>query len=223
MRALRSATIALGLLCLTAVGCQNKLLQENKALDSQNRELMAQNADLKNQLASAPTSADLAQARNELAAREAEIAQLQASLQQQAVAQPVDPGLSGITTTYDPKSGEVTVNLPGDVLFESGQATLKSSATATLDKIVSAIRKDYPTKKLYVDGHTDADPIKRTAKMWDDNHDLSYHRAKAVMDYLVKHGVSDKNVVLRAYGPNDPKDGMKAHNRRVEIVVATRS
>lgn len=222
MRALRIGTIALGLLSLTAVGCQNSLVKENDALHKQNRTLQSENDDLRSRLASAPNPADIQAREAELARRQAELDALQAQLQQQPAEQPADPGLNGITTTYDPKSGEVTVNLPGDVLFESGQATLKSSATSTLDKIVAAIRKDYPDKKLYVDGHTDSDPIKRTANKWDDNHDLSYHRAKAVFDYLVKHGVSDKKVTLRAYGPNDPKES-KAKSRRVEIVVATRS
>ena len=35
----------------------------------------------------------------------------------------------------------MTVNVPGDVLFDAGRATLKDSSKGTLNKIVSAIEK----------------------------------------------------------------------------------
>jgi chemotaxis protein MotB len=104
------------------------------------------------------------------------------------------------------------------VLFDKGKAQLKPSAGKTLDKIVSAIKKDYSTKTIFVDGHTDADPITRTKEQWEDNWDLAAARANAVRRYLTSHGVDSKKVDLRAFGPNHPKGG-KAASRRVEIVV----
>ena len=92
-------------------------------------------------------------------------------------------------------------------------------ANKTLDKIVSAIKKDYASKTIFVDGHTDADPITRTKNTWEDNWDLSAARANAVRKYLTGHGVDSKKVNLRAFGPNHPKGSNKSASRRVEIVV----
>jgi len=128
------------------------------------------------------------------------------------------PGLNGVDTTYDASAGTVTASLQGDVLFDSGKATLKASAQASLDKIIDAIKKQYPGHRLYVDGHTDTDPITKTRDQWGDNFDLSYFRAKAVADYLTDNGIDSKEVTIRAYGPNDPKKS-KSLSRRVEIVV----
>jgi len=41
------------------------------------------------------------------------------------------------------------------------------------------------------------------------------------MAYLADHGVGEKHLAVRAYGPNNPK-GSKEASRRVEIVVAVR-
>ena len=71
---------------------------------------------------------------------------------------------------------------------------------------------------LFIDGHTDADPIARTKDQWEDNWDLAATRANAVRKYLTSKGVDTRQVDLRAFGPNKPK-GNKAASRRVEIVV----
>ena len=92
------------------------------------------------------------------------------------------------------------------------------AAGKTLDKIVSAIKRDYSTKTIYVDGHTDADPITRTKEQWEDNWDLAAARANAVRRYLTSHGVDPHKVDLRSFGPNHPKKSKDA-SRRVEIVV----
>ena len=112
----------------------------------------------------------------------------------------------------------MTVNLPGDILFDKGQDTLKPSALSTLDKIVAAIQRQYPGKKLFVDGHTDADPIRAHKDEYNDNRDLSYARAKSVTDYLTGKGIEGKLITVRAFGEFKPKP-TKAASRRVEIVV----
>lgn len=201
-------------------GCKSKLQDERDQLYAQNQELQKNLNDAEARARSAADPSALNAARADIAARDAEIAKLQDQLRNNPGGAK-DPSLEGIDATYDPKSGNITVNLPGDVLFASGEADLKSSATATLDKVIGAIKKSYPGKMIFVDGHTDSDKITRTKDKWADNHDLSYHRAKAVMDYLTKHGIADKQIALRAFGPNKPK-ATKAASRRVEIVVATR-
>jgi len=129
-------------------------------------------------------------------------------------------GLSGIEVTRDDKAGTITVNLPGDVLFQSGRADLKESAKGTLNKVCTAIKKDYPGKKIIVRGYTDTDPISRTKDKWQDNLDLSAARARTVAQYLVQQGVA--KVGTQAFGDTMPR-GNKDRSRRVEVVVATAS
>src|SRR5262249_10209801 len=136
-----------------------------------------------------------------------------------AAAVPVaDPNMAGLDTKYDAKAGTLTVELPGDVLFDSGAAEIKNSAKATLNKIDAAIKKEYAGRQIRVEGHTDADPIVRTAEDWDDNLDLSLHRAAAVTRYLEKQGLSPKLITTSGFGEYRPQGTNKAKNRRVEIV-----
>jgi flagellar motor protein MotB len=220
-------TFAATLVCgatLLATGCQNKMHDENLALHEQNRKLQADLNDKSSRLTD--TEGRLAQAPDPaaLGAMQARIAELEGQLKAAPAptagqpAGPADPNLAGIEATYDKARGTLTVNLPGEVLFEPGKAVIKTSAQPTLDKIVSAIKKDYATKTIYVDGHTDADPITKTKGTWEDNWDLAAARANAVRRYLTTKGVDPKKVDLRSFGPNKPKKNKDA-SRRVEIVV----
>lgn len=216
MLALRIGSVAVGMLCLLAVGCQNKVADENKRLWQQNRELQSRLSESEARLRSAPDPSQIASMQQEIASRDQKIAELEASLRQPTTGS--DPGIAGIETSYDPAAGTMTVNLPGDVLFDSGKATLKPSSKATLDKIVGALKSDYAGKQVFVDGHTDADPINKTKGQWEDNLDLSANRAMAVARYLTAQGVDADLVAIRGFGEHHPK-GSKAQSRRVEIVV----
>lgn len=211
--------IFVAVLALTAVGCQNKLHEENKALWQQNRELQARYNELSN--APKSDSAQLAAMQGEIASRDARIAELQAQLREPTAGGGSEPGIAGIETSYNQATGDMTVNIPGDVLFDAGRATLKDSSKSTLSKIATAIKRDYAGKHVFVDGHTDPDPIAKTKGMWQDNLDLSAARARAVAQYLTSQGVSSKEVDTRAFGSTVPKKTKDA-SRRVEIVVATR-
>ncbi len=221
MRKLHLGAMLLGGMALLAGGCQNKVHDENLELHDQNAKLQGDLNDTRERLTD--TEGRLAKAPDpaSVSAMQARINELETQLKSQpapAAGGAADPGLSGIEATYDKARGTLTVNLPGEVLFEPGKAALKPSAFATLDKVVAAIKRDYSAKTIYVDGHTDADPISRTKGTWEDNWDLAAARANAVRRYLTSHGVDSKKVDLRAFGPNRPK-GAKAASRRVEIVV----
>jgi flagellar motor protein MotB len=203
-----------------AVGCQNKMHDENISLHRQNRELQAKNIELEQELTRRPDQAQVASMQQEIANRDAKIAELQAQLRQPSPGQ-ADNGLGGIEVTRDDRAGTVTVNLPGDVLFDSGKADLKPSARTTLNKVVAAIRREYPGKRVLVDGYTDTDPISRTKDKWQDNLDLSAARARSVSRYLVEQGLDPKLVGPRAFGDTKPRTS-KAGSRRVEVVVSAR-
>ncbi len=206
---------------MSGLGCVNKVHDENIALHDQNRELQSQLNDREDKLKSAPDPTQLSAMQRDIAERDAKIRELQTNLNRPAAGGASDPSLGGIEATYDAKAGTLTVNLPGDVLFDAGKAQLKASALGTLDKIATAIRKDYAGKVVKVDGYTDSDPITKTRDQWDDNWDLSYGRAKSVMQYLTAHGVDQKVVSIVANGSNKPK-ASKPASRRVEIVVLTK-
>jgi chemotaxis protein MotB len=200
-------------------GCQSKLAEENKQLWAQNRELQARYGEAANQPKADPQQVNALQ--GEIAARDAKIAELEQQLRAPTTGQDPDPQLAGIETSFDQATGNMTVNIPGDVLFDAGRASLKDSARSTLNKIAGAIKKEYAGKHVFVDGHTDPDPITKTKGMWQDNLDLSAERARAVAKYLTSQGLDQRNVDTRAFGSTVPKK-TKESSRRVEIVVATR-
>jgi flagellar motor protein MotB len=217
---MRIKTLSLGLLLALAAGCQNKVSEQNQELYQQTHELQAQLDDARAKLAAAPDPNAVASLQAQLNAKNQQIAELEAAAGFKPAPGP-QPGLEGVDTTYDPAAGTVTATIPGDVLFAPGKAELKESSKASLTKIVNAIQKQYAGKSLFVDGHTDADPITKTKDQWDDNWDLSYARAKAVTAYLINNGIDSKLVTVRAFGENQPK-ATKAASRRVEIVVVVR-
>jgi outer membrane protein OmpA-like peptidoglycan-associated protein len=124
--------------------------------------------------------------------------------------------LNQVLETRDTPRGLV-VNMP-DVLFDSGQYTLKQAARERLARI-SGIVLAYPELRLEVEGHTDGiggDEF---------NQRLSEKRAASVRDYLVDSGVSLTNVLARGFGKTQPvadnstSEGRKL-NRRVEMIVS---
>ncbi|MGH7178417.1 MAG: hypothetical protein ACREJC_13645, partial [Tepidisphaeraceae bacterium] len=133
-----------GLLVLIAAGtgCQNKLHDENKALWQQNRELQGKLDESDAKLRVAPDPSQYATMQQELAARDQQIADLKSQLQRPAPGSPLDPALAGIEVTRDERAGTMTINLPGDVLFAPGSAALKESAKTTLNKLITAVKKD---------------------------------------------------------------------------------
>jgi flagellar motor protein MotB len=124
-----------------------------------------------------------------------------------------------LETTADPNAGTVTVNLPGDIFFNSGDATIRTPAQDSLKKVAATLKKDkaYAGKPIRVEGHTDSDPIKKSK--WKSNQELSEARAKAVKDYLAKQGIDSKLMTAVGHGADMPKGADKSRNRRVEVVV----
>jgi chemotaxis protein MotB len=214
--------VAVVALVAAGAGCQSKLAEENRQLWAQNRELQARYGEAASQPKADPQQVNALQ--GEIAARDAKISELEAQLRQPTTGPSggaSEAQLAGIETSFNQTTGEMTVNIPGDVLFDAGRASLKDSARSTLNKIAAAIKKEYGGKHVFVDGHTDPDPIAKTKGMWQDNLDLSAERARAVAKYLTSQGLEQRNVDTRAFGSTVPKKTKEA-SRRVEIVVATR-
>ena len=122
--------------------------------------------------------------------------------------------IEGIETFVTP--GQITVRVPGSVLFSSGKVTLRDSARKMLDKIARVIKSDYPDKTVRIEGYTDRDPIKKS--QWADNLELSLQRAAAVHRFLQKQGVNAGHMYAAGFGEARPRSS-KSKSRRVEIVV----
>ncbi len=132
---------------------------------------------------------------------------------------------AGYDVAFDPSAGTITVTLPNAILFDSGKAELKRATSTELDHIRSVLRDKYAGKQVDVVGHTDTDPIKKSK--WKDNWELSAQRALSVLRYLVKRGISEKDIQAVGCGESQPiasnsTTSGKARNRRVEIVVHLR-
>jgi outer membrane protein OmpA-like peptidoglycan-associated protein len=108
-----------------------------------------------------------------------------------------------------------------DVLFDTGQATLKPGADRALDRLAQ-FRKDSPNSAVLIEGHTDS------VGTDDYNLALSQRRAQSVADALSSRGISSDRVQTKGLGKaypvasNDTQAG-RQQNRRVEIVFSDAS
>ena len=104
----------------------------------------------------------------------------------------------------------------GDVLFDTGMATLKPGAYTTIDRLAEVL-KEAPDRKVMIEGHTDA------VGSDEYNRQLSERRAAAVQTALLERGVSSNQITAVGKGEtfpvasNDNAAG-RQQNRRVEMV-----
>ncbi|MDB6445518.1 Outer membrane protein OmpA [Pseudomonas sp. NFACC32-1] len=106
----------------------------------------------------------------------------------------------------------------GDVLFDTGEAELKSSANRVVLKIVQFLQLN-PKRVVRIEGYTDSTGGKQ------ENLKLSRDRAQSVADVLVDLGIDEKRIQVEGYGDQFPVDVNatergRAQNRRVEIVFS---
>jgi chemotaxis protein MotB len=132
------------------------------------------------------------------------------------------PELGDNVETFTTPSGDVGIRVKGDVLFASGEAKLKSSGERVLKQVAELVR-DKPNK-LAIRGFTDSDPIKKTKGKWEDNFDLSGHRALAVLEFLQKEGIPPARLHFEGFGQYALVTGAsgtedKARSRRAEIIL----
>jgi OmpA-OmpF porin, OOP family len=106
----------------------------------------------------------------------------------------------------------------GDVLFDTGQAALRTSAYSTLDRLASAL-KDKPERSVIIEGHTDN--VGSDAN----NQLLSEHRASSVQNALLQRGVGSSQIQVMGKGEGVPvatneSDSGRQQNRRVELIFS---
>ena len=150
----------------------------------------------------ATQAAQAATARDQLAAASEEAARLRAELE-------------GLQAKQTDRGMVLTL---GDVLFDTGQATIRAGAMLTIEKLAAFLR-DKPTMAVMIEGHTDS--------MGGDEYNLalSQRRADAVTGALTSRGVALERVHSRGLGKGYPTASNETasgrqQNRRVEIIFS---
>jgi outer membrane protein OmpA-like peptidoglycan-associated protein len=205
---------------------------QGQADDARRQKEQAESDTVRAQAARAQADADAARARNDAADAQAASANAlsaaqadadrsrlsaqQAETDKAAMRTRLSEQLNSILQTRDSARGLI-VSM-SDVLFDTGQYSLKPGAREKLAK-VAGILLAYPGLNIAVGGYTDnvgGDSMNQT---------LSEHRAGSVRDYLVQQGVAGNSVSARGFGntlpvsSNDNSAG-RQQNRRVELLVS---
>lgn len=114
------------------------------------------------------------------------------------------------------------LTFPEQIIFDSGQADLKTAAQQVLQTIAEFIDA-HPDLAVEIHGHTDSRPISNLR--YPSNWELSAVRATQVARELVARGISPVRITARGLGEyhpvstNDTEEG-RLKNRRVEIRFA---
>ena len=140
----------------------------------------------------------------------------QSEREKQELREKLSAQLNSILQTKDSARGLI-VNM-SDVLFDTGQYSLKPGAREKLAKI-SGIVLGYPSLTLEVEGHTDSVGSDSS------NLRLSENRANSVREFLIGQGIVGSSIGSHGFGEsqpvstNDTSTG-RQQNRRVELVVS---
>jgi chemotaxis protein MotB len=138
------------------------------------------------------------------------------------------------------RNNRMVIQLPGDVLFDSGKDELKPQGREVLGQVADVIRNDSDLSKrnFQVAGHTD-DQKYPPGGLFHDNWGLSLARARQVLLFLIGPtakpgksgsgggGLDPKHWAASGYGETDPQAGTidrqtaeeMGKNRRVELVL----
>lgn len=112
---------------------------------------------------------------------------------------------------------EVTIRLPGSVLFDFDSAQIRPDAERTLADVAEVV-KGYAKRPVRVEGHTDS------IASDDYNQKLSERRAAAVREWFAGKGIEGGRIATRGWGETKPvADNATAEgrqkNRRVEVII----
>lgn len=138
--------------------------------------------------------------------------------------------LTKLGLKVDVRDNRMVIQLPGDVLFDSGSDKLTEEGEQIVLNVAQVIRGDaeLSVRQFQVAGHTDDRPLK--GGRFGDNWGLSAMRARSVLLLLTTPleeeggGLPAGNWSAAGYGARDPvatnetEEGRKL-NRRVELVV----
>lgn len=184
---------------------RSRILLAERTREAQNAQTQAQNAQAQAQ--SAQAQAQSAQAQAEISKNQAQDAQAQLAATQQQ--------LADLQAKKTDRGMVVTL---GDVLFDTGQASLKPGADLVLGRLANFLMNN-PQTKIIIEGHTDS----RGGDEY--NEQLSERRARSVANALTTRGVGPDSYSTVGRGKdfpvasNNTPEG-RQQNRRVEIIFS---
>ncbi|MDD5084655.1 MAG: OmpA family protein [Candidatus Omnitrophica bacterium] len=118
----------------------------------------------------------------------------------------------------------LVVTMLDKILFDPGKTTIKTQAQGVLDKVADILKKNVKDNIVYVEGHTDSDPIKHSG--YRSNWELSTARSTEVVHYFIdKKDVKPERLIACGYGEFQPvasnkTSAGKSKNRRVEVIIS---
>jgi flagellar motor protein MotB len=142
-----------------------------------------------------------------------------------ALAKKLNASLAATKAHVEAKDGRVCVSLPLGASFAPGSADLDSKGKKLVDDTGKILLKELSRdQKMFVVGHTDSDPPKKSKAKYPDNHARSYARAQAVVSELKSVGIETKRMIPSGAGESSPiaagtGSKEKEKNRRVEIWI----
>lgn len=210
LRTLRTALTCLPLVFFASCASQKTLKQyqdEVRTLREERTQLKKENRDLRTQ-------------------NEAYETQLAEASMKPAPVTPVadNPVLDGYGIEYSrDRFGNTVISIQSEITFSAGKAEITKKGEEALRAVARELKEKHANGKYWIEGHTDADPIKKSK--WESNRELSVARAMAVLSFLVEEcEIPDGSCIVAGHGQYDPKAGNedasgKARNRRVDIIV----
>src|SRR3954468_4203558 len=209
--------------------------EAQKKAQADNAEAVKEIEDLKNQLTERGinlenANASIAEQRKALEEYARRTEQLDAIRKRFELLQTKLQKLTQLGLKVEVRNNRMLIQLPGDVLFDSGQDRLKAEGQKILMQVAEIVRSDADLSKrqFQVAGYTDSKPL--AGGPFKDNWGLSAMRARSVL--LLLTSPPDKNGAVLPIsnwsaagfgetGPvasNDTEEG-RNKNRRVELVV----
>jgi chemotaxis protein MotB len=128
--------------------------------------------------------------------------------------------IAGEELVVDIKAGEINLQLPESILFETGKADLLPDAIDLLRQIVPIVTENqYPVS---IEGHTDNVPIQTS--QYPSNWELSAARATIVLRKLAELGIDYRRMKAIGYADTSPisdnnNEQGRRENRRVSIII----
>jgi len=135
-------------------------------------------------------------------------------------------GLAAATTTLDERLSklnaqttqtEITIRLPGSVLFDFDSDRIRPDAERTLSEVAEVL-KAYEQRPMRIEGHTDS------VASDDYNLKLSERRAQSVQAWLASRGGVKAAFATKGWGESKPAatndtPAGRQQNRRVEVII----
>ena len=133
-----------------------------------------------------------------------------------------EEGLDGrVQKVSDIREG-IEIVVGGRIAFDRFSAVLKPAAEERVARVAEKIRGH--NTKIIVRGHATREPLPEDS-LYENPMRLSYARAEAVADTLVRNGIRAERIRIEANGDREPINAQaytekrRAVNRRVEIIV----